>query len=757
MKRLLGSSILALILALGLASAAFAASAFTDVPDSHWASDYIQQAYENGWVNGVSQSRYAPSDTLTRAQFLKMMATAFYPSELEDATAPNSSPWYAPCWTVAQANGLDAGTSMSRLSDLPSKINRYDMAQVIVNVAESKNVALDASSQDSAISDWNSIPQNYRDAVSAAYALGILNGKNGQFAGQDTMTRAEAAAVLCRMNDVFSGNAPSGGQKPSTPDANTQKPDSQKPDSQKPQTPAATPQDLAAEVVRLVNEERAKAGLSALKTLDSLTRAAEIRAPEIVESFSHTRPDGTKCSTAMDQSGASDEAYYGGENIAAGNATAAATMEQWMNSPGHRANILQEGITHIGVGYVKSSGGYGHYWVQMFATIKDTAQTPGSQKPNTDTQKPETGTQDPNTGVQTPSATPQDLAAEVVRLVNEERAKAGLSALGTYDSLTRAAETRAPEIVTLFSHDRPDGRSCFTALDETGASKNAYTYGENIAAGNATAAATVEQWMNSPGHRANILNKDFTHIGVGYANSSSGYGHYWVQMFVGSRSVPDSGSTQNPGTQNPGTQTPGTQNPGTQTPGTQNPGTQDPGSQGTENGVYFTRPVITLTTNQMCLLTPVDGNFRSVSDVTYTNETPDLLRLSGNSITTLNQTGTGYVTATRNGHTARQTFRIIPLADQINLSCLSTTLGLNGSGTTELYIFKTCKYYGQSVQVEWSTDRPDLITLEERTSSSGNPSVRFTATGTAGTAQVVCRVTGMDGSTSYETCYIHIR
>jgi len=137
--------------------------------------------------------------------------------------------------------------------------------------------------------------------------------------------------------------------------------------------------------------------------------------------------------------------------------------------------------------------------------------------------------------VPTPSAEPasaDELAAEVVRLVNVERAKEGLAPLGTFDSLTEAAQLRAPELATLFSHDRPDGTSCFTALDATGAKTNAYTWGENIAAGNKTAAATVEQWMNSPGHRANILNKDFTHIGVGYA-SGGPYRHNWVQMFVG--------------------------------------------------------------------------------------------------------------------------------------------------------------------------------------------------------------------------------
>ena len=129
------------------------------------------------------------------------------------------------------------------------------------------------------------------------------------------------------------------------------------------------------------------------------------------------------------------------------------------------------------------------------------------------------------------NTSPTDVCAEVVRLVNEERAKAGLSPLGVFNNLTAAAQLRAPELITTFEHNRPDGSECFTALSEAGVS-NYYTAGENIAAGQRTPAEVVTSWMNSPGHRANILNPSFTHIGVGYAQGG-GYGHYWVQMFVG--------------------------------------------------------------------------------------------------------------------------------------------------------------------------------------------------------------------------------
>ena len=119
-------------------------------------------------------------------------------------------------------------------------------------------------------------------------------------------------------------------------------------------------------------------------------------------------------------------------------------------------------------------------------------------------------------------------AAEVVRLVNAERAKAGLSALRMDAGVTAAAQVRAREIVSTFSHTRPDGRKCFTALEEAGVRYRGA--GENIAYGQPSAAAVVNAWMNSPGHRANILNANFTTIGVGH--HTVGSTHYWTQLFT---------------------------------------------------------------------------------------------------------------------------------------------------------------------------------------------------------------------------------
>lgn len=119
-------------------------------------------------------------------------------------------------------------------------------------------------------------------------------------------------------------------------------------------------------------------------------------------------------------------------------------------------------------------------------------------------------------------------AEQVVKLVNAERAKAGLSALEMKTDITAAANVRAKEIKQVFSHTRPDGRSFSSALKEQGVSFRGS--GENIAWGQKTPEQVMNGWMNSEGHRANILNKNYKNIGVGYYQENGV--NYWVQLFT---------------------------------------------------------------------------------------------------------------------------------------------------------------------------------------------------------------------------------
>ena len=120
------------------------------------------------------------------------------------------------------------------------------------------------------------------------------------------------------------------------------------------------------------------------------------------------------------------------------------------------------------------------------------------------------------------------LENEVIKLVNAERTKRGLSKLTTNSKMAAASDKRAKEICTKFSHTRPNGKSCFTVFAEYGI-KTGYA-GENIAYNYSSAAKdVVNMWMNSPGHKDNILNSKFKTIGVGLYVKEGRY--YWVQLF----------------------------------------------------------------------------------------------------------------------------------------------------------------------------------------------------------------------------------
>ncbi len=144
-------------------------------------------------------------------------------------------------------------------------------------------------------------------------------------------------------------------EKPETPDTNP-------PETEKPETPDSE-SSFAEQVVKLVNVERAKEGLSPLQIDDKVVKAAQVRAKEIEKSFAHTRPNGSSFSTALQEQGA---VYRGaGENIAWGQRSPEQVMEGWMNSPGHRANILNANYKYIGVGHYQNSSGT-NYWTQLF-------------------------------------------------------------------------------------------------------------------------------------------------------------------------------------------------------------------------------------------------------------------------------------------------------------------------------------------------------------------------------------------------------
>lgn len=137
--------------------------------------------------------------------------------------------------------------------------------------------------------------------------------------------------------------------------------------------------------------------------------------------------------------------------------------------------------------------------------------------------RPVQGSSSVSAGIQSSSA-----ASEVVRLTNSARSQNGYAALVEDGALSEAAAVRAREIARSFSHTRPSGASFSSALSESGVSY--LRAGENIASGQKSASEVVNAWMNSPGHRANILNSSYSRIGSASVNIDGTF--YWVQLFA---------------------------------------------------------------------------------------------------------------------------------------------------------------------------------------------------------------------------------
>jgi len=152
-------------------------------------------------------------------------------------------------------------------------------------------------------------------------------------------------------------------------------------------------------------------------------------------------------------------------------------------------------------------------------------------QPTSPTQYPQPTKQPTQTPAQTPSpgqsADSSQFAQQVLDLVNQERSKAGLQPLTMNSALSKMAMDKAQDMINnnYFDHQSPTYGSPFDMMRSYGI--NYSTAGENIAKGQATPTEVMNAWMNSPGHRANILGSGFTQIGIAYYNRA------WVQEFIG--------------------------------------------------------------------------------------------------------------------------------------------------------------------------------------------------------------------------------
>lgn len=201
-----------------LPARAISAAHFMDVPSDHWAFQYVERAYSDGAIIGVSGSPaegtgvFVPNANMTYGQFFTMLVNAFYPEELERVS--KDGPWYAPAFRVAVNRQIHFKTLEELMELAPYPINRYNAAWILTRILDDKCVVLPTKEErmDAAanISDWDTMLQDdcWKYYVSSVYALGIINGVDdrGTFAGENYITRAAATVLYTRMADKLKSN-----------------------------------------------------------------------------------------------------------------------------------------------------------------------------------------------------------------------------------------------------------------------------------------------------------------------------------------------------------------------------------------------------------------------------------------------------------------------------------------------------------------------------------------------------------------------
>ncbi|WP_282083643.1 CAP domain-containing protein [Streptomyces tendae] len=273
-----------------------------------------------------------------------------------------------------------------------------------------------------------------------------------------------------------------------------------------PPRPAAAPEPAGPggpsdALLDLVNSARAATGSPSVRADPRLLSAARAHAAAMAAAgtLSVETRDGVSVHQRVVSAGF---AYLTvGEHLVSGPRTPAEFVAYCLRTERTRRTLHDGRFTHAGWAHVTGGPSGDTYWTALWAV----------------------------------PLTPDGLArttAEVVDLTNRERAAAGLPALAVDARLTTAAQAHSADMVArdFYSHTDPDGGKPWDRAAAAGAARR--TVGENIACGQRSPADVVEGWMNSPGHRANILKSDFTRIGVGLAGGGRA-GTYWTQLFGG--------------------------------------------------------------------------------------------------------------------------------------------------------------------------------------------------------------------------------
>ncbi|XKE93992.1 S-layer homology domain-containing protein [Metaplanococcus flavidus] len=334
-KKLNFIAITALLFFIFAAAPTSAASSFSDVSKSYWAYSEITELADKGVIKGHTDGTYRPNDDVTRAQSAMMIvralgiSTANRPDpNFQDVTSKTSG--YAEIAAL-----VDLGVFSKDKNFNPTQpATRAQVAKILVEAFNLKGSGSGIKAfTDVSASQW------YYPYVDTLVHNGITTGTTKTtFSPNQNVDRVQMAVFIYRNLNA------DGPVIPGVPVGETA---------------------MMTEVLNLVNQERAKVGAPAVRLHKGLQDAALLKSKDMADNnyFSHQSPTYGSPFDLLKLRGISYTAA--GENIAAGQRSAESVMSSWMNSPGHRANILNKDYTHLGVGIYKG-GSYGIYHTQLF-------------------------------------------------------------------------------------------------------------------------------------------------------------------------------------------------------------------------------------------------------------------------------------------------------------------------------------------------------------------------------------------------------
>lgn len=329
-----------LLLSASLWSGSAEAAAFPDVHPNEKAYDAVEEMAARGLISGFPDGTFRQNEPVTRAQNTIFLGRVQGVSGYEKVELPYSD--VAPSQAAFPYIAFYAYNNVYELGSRfypDTVVTRAEMARTVV-----KALYLNGTPE----TGFSDVPASHPDAVyiNALAANGLTSGVgNGKYDPNGIVTRGQMAIFMLNIDEFIGEPEPV-----------------EEPEQLYDIDPNFEPSAIEREIWTIVNEERAKEGLAPLKLAKDLSYVARVKSQDMKDHnyFDHQSPTYGSPFSMMSDFGLTFS--LAGENIAGGYTDAADVMNGWMNSPGHRANILTPEYEEIGIGV------YGRYYTQMFIT-----------------------------------------------------------------------------------------------------------------------------------------------------------------------------------------------------------------------------------------------------------------------------------------------------------------------------------------------------------------------------------------------------